>query len=248
MAFPESNSTFSLLWFSEPNLWSITRIQFHLLRQVKCGQESWMQTSLGSVDSRWYSSLYNTATVQCTGAAGFQTLQFRQEDSAEGHRMLDSLSLHGVSECGCSSQGIFERTDWKQILRVRMYSVTNLNQVCFRNFVLAFQFVTSDVRVEKEILVYPGLSFVAEFGGSLGLFLGFSLLGLWDWLGLDCLINKIRNIKLQNLWVIKFPVEYVCIWYWRNYVHPFFWRMHYVILKVWSSVWNFFCKCCCIKS
>ena len=131
MAFPESNSTFSLLWFSEPNLWSITRIQFHLLRQVKCGQESWMQTSLGSVESRWYSSLYNTAAVQCTGDAGFQTLQFRQEDSAKGHGMLDSLSLHGVSECGCSSQGIFERIDWKQILRVRMYSVTKVNQVCF---------------------------------------------------------------------------------------------------------------------
>ena len=32
----------------------------------------------------------------------------------------------------------------------------------------------------SEDWVYPELSFIAEFGGSLGLFLGLSFLGLWD--------------------------------------------------------------------
>ena len=35
-------------------------------------------------------------------------------------------------------------------------------------------------KVETEQLIYPWQSLVAEFGGSLGLFLGFSLMTIWD--------------------------------------------------------------------
>ena len=34
--------------------------------------------------------------------------------------------------------------------------------------------------VEEEDWVYPGLSFIAEFGGALGMFLGFSFYMFWD--------------------------------------------------------------------
>jgi hypothetical protein len=34
--------------------------------------------------------------------------------------------------------------------------------------------------VETEELVFPVTSLVAEFGGTLGLFLGFSFMTLWD--------------------------------------------------------------------
>ena len=34
--------------------------------------------------------------------------------------------------------------------------------------------------VEKEELIYPMESLVAEFGGTLGLFLGFSFMAIWD--------------------------------------------------------------------
>ena len=34
--------------------------------------------------------------------------------------------------------------------------------------------------VEKESLLYPIEYLVAEFGGTLGLFLGFSFMALWD--------------------------------------------------------------------
>ena len=40
--------------------------------------------------------------------------------------------------------------------------------------------VSNDTRVEEEELIYPLSSLVAEFGGTLGLFLGFSFITLWD--------------------------------------------------------------------
>ena len=41
-------------------------------------------------------------------------------------------------------------------------------------------YVSTEVTVEKESLVYPLPSLVADFGGTLGLFLGFSFMMLWD--------------------------------------------------------------------
>ena len=40
--------------------------------------------------------------------------------------------------------------------------------------------VSSNTRIETEALIYPMSSLVAEFGGTLGLFLGFSFISLWD--------------------------------------------------------------------
>ena len=37
-----------------------------------------------------------------------------------------------------------------------------------------------EITVEREMIVYDFTSFVSEFGGSLGLFLGFSFFMLWD--------------------------------------------------------------------
>ena len=36
--------------------------------------------------------------------------------------------------------------------------------------------------MEEEEWVYPSLSFLAEFGGALGMFLGFSFMTIWDFL------------------------------------------------------------------
>ena len=36
------------------------------------------------------------------------------------------------------------------------------------------------LQVEREELIYPWQSLLAEFGGSLGLFLGFSFITIWD--------------------------------------------------------------------
>ena len=47
-------------------------------------------------------------------------------------------------------------------------------------FMFGYNFVSTDIRSEKETWVYPVVSFIAELGGSLGLFVGFSFLTLWD--------------------------------------------------------------------
>ena len=40
-----------------------------------------------------------------------------------------------------------------------------------RDFAFGINFVSTDVRIEREVAIYPLLSFVSELGGSLGLFL-----------------------------------------------------------------------------
>ena len=40
--------------------------------------------------------------------------------------------------------------------------------------------VSEYTQVVEEVLVYPFGSFVAEFGGALGLFLGVSFMTIWD--------------------------------------------------------------------
>ena len=45
---------------------------------------------------------------------------------------------------------------------------------------LMFGYSSNSLTIKEEALVYPFISFFAELGGSLGLFLGFSFLTLWD--------------------------------------------------------------------
>ena len=54
------------------------------------------------------------------------------------------------------------------------------------NLYIALLAVSNDTFVETEVLVYTWISLVAEFGGTLGLCLGFSALTLWD--GMEKLI------------------------------------------------------------
>ena len=43
-----------------------------------------------------------------------------------------------------------------------------------------FGFPNSFIKVKEDKWLYPLETFIAEVGGSLGLFLGFSFLGIWD--------------------------------------------------------------------
>ena len=44
---------------------------------------------------------------------------------------------------------------------------------------VAFWAASHKTHIEEEVLIYPFTSLVAEFGGSLGLFLGFSFITIW---------------------------------------------------------------------
>ena len=61
----------------------------------------------------------------------------------------------------------------------------------------AFGFPSSNLVVKEEALLYPFESFLAEVGGALGLFLGFSFLGLVD------LCNFIANSIWKKLKYLK---------------------------------------------
>ena len=45
---------------------------------------------------------------------------------------------------------------------------------------VAFWAASSKTQIEEEVLLYPFTSLIAEFGGSFGLFLGFSFLAMND--------------------------------------------------------------------
>ena len=48
------------------------------------------------------------------------------------------------------------------------------------NFVLFVSYDNTESRLVKELWAYPTISFIAEMGGSLGLFIGVSFLSVWD--------------------------------------------------------------------
>ena len=50
----------------------------------------------------------------------------------------------------------------------------------YKQYIFSMWAVSSKTKVETEELIYPMSTLVAEFGGTLGLFLGFSFISLWD--------------------------------------------------------------------
>ena len=47
-------------------------------------------------------------------------------------------------------------------------------------FGFELSFAKTEIVEEKEAYIYDVVSFVSEFGGALGLFLGFSFFAFWD--------------------------------------------------------------------
>ena len=60
-------------------------------------------------------------------------------------------------------------------------------------FLWGWNYASTSIQREKEDWVYPAVSFVAELGGSLGLFVGFSFLTVWDCL--DYMMTRSKSIK-----------------------------------------------------
>ena len=55
-------------------------------------------------------------------------------------------------------------------------------------------YANNEIIEKREELVYDGISLIAEFGGALGLFLGFSFFMVWDF-SLPVLIVAYKKIQ-----------------------------------------------------
>ena len=62
-------------------------------------------------------------------------------------------------------------------------------------FVFSLWAVSKKTTIKTEQLIYPVTSLVADFGGTLGLFLGFSFITLWDNLPL---LGKVYTVILKK--------------------------------------------------
>ena len=79
--------------------------------------------------------------------------------------------------------GIYERTGCLKPCHYLKYNIVGdrlPTSYKSQNFLFSLNSVSNVTFVETELLVYPWTSLVAEFGGSLGLFLGVSFMSLWD--------------------------------------------------------------------
>ena len=61
------------------------------------------------------------------------------------------------------------------------------------DFLFSLHTISNDTFVEREELVYPWTALVADFGGSISLFLGLSFMSLWD--GIRCVRAGLRMIQ-----------------------------------------------------
>ena len=80
---------------------------------------------------------------------------------------------------------------------------TNLKDLSYYTFpedqiVFCLWAVSQNTLIEEEVLVYSFESLIAELGGSLGLFLGFSFMTIWDGLK-NAVIWIMRQKKDDNI-------------------------------------------------
>ena len=83
--------------------------------------------------------------------------------------------------------------DEKQGYKFQFIEKFLLVNIYCRHFHMGFSFASTDVVTQKESLVYPPVSFISELGGSLGLFVGFSFLTIWD--AVTYLMEKLKSAK-----------------------------------------------------
>ena len=79
------------------------------------------------------------------------------------------------------------------------------------HFIFSLWAVSNKTKVKTEELIYPSSSLVAEFGGNLSLFLGFSFIALWDKISVLVRFLSTRNWAdmLNFLWI---NITTLCWW------------------------------------
>ena len=111
-------------------------------------------------------------------------------DFDTAYRELASLDLEDVT----SNTGCLRPCGYTQYtLPAEPQDVSFLNAS-----LVSLVMARATVNKRTEVLMYPPESLVAEFGGALGMFLGFSFLMIWDWLEL-LLYSLLRIKKFINI-------------------------------------------------
>ena len=101
----------------------------------------------------------------------FLTLVSREYDSIfKQLAVLESEEISSVTGC-------LKPCHYKKYILLRERSSASLKS---DHYIFSLWAVSSKTKVETEELIYPMSTLVAEFGGILGLFLGFSFISLWD--------------------------------------------------------------------
>ena len=94
------------------------------------------------------------------------------------------------------SEQISDLTGCLKPCHYKKYILLAEQMVKWKHFQFSLWALSSNTRVETEELIYPVSTLVAEFGGTLGLFLGFSFISLWD--KLDTLKRLVAFIKKKS--------------------------------------------------
>ena len=101
--------------------------------------------------------------------------------SLEQYKQFESL-YESISDTAGSF--IEEVTGCIKPCSYKEYKVAGVNPYTFEqkgfSSFFGIWYVSTEITTEKVTLVYPLTSLVADFGGTLGLFLGFSFMMLWD--------------------------------------------------------------------
>ena len=108
--------------------------------------------------------------------------KWSQQERAEctSKRQFDQFELAYLSLLNANADVISERTGCKLPCNYKEYKFVESSPNPIPNpQSVAFWAASHKTHIEEEVLIYPFTSLVAEFGGSLGLFLGFSFITIW---------------------------------------------------------------------
>ena len=96
-------------------------------------------------------------------------------------------------ELSFSQKSDIERTGCLFPCSYTRYEVGYTEKLFLPQFGFGFQFGSLTTIVRREYYIYPALSFMADIGGTLGLFVGFSFFMVWD--KLKHLLILFRSLK-----------------------------------------------------
>ena len=128
------------------------------------------------------------------------SINFRHYDDI--YDKLRTAGLQGISKLtGCLKPCHYKKYSYLGEKEPSLFKSGNL--VSFSLWA-----VSDNTRVSREKLIYPLSSLIAEFGGTLGLFLGFSFLTLWDNFHSISVVSRVAKV-MQSC---KAALVHACQW------------------------------------